>query len=375
MTINSVAVTLLIGPGVPVPAPDFLIDALTSVKVMSRIGAEPSGFELKFDVPKDSPLVPLFMLSGGGMIPLFRVLLIVTLSGRRHALIDGIATQTQIAPSTTGPATLTVQGKDMTAAMDKIPFDGLPYPAMPLAARVALILAKYAFLGLIPKVIPALDAPPIPTSHIPRHKGSDLAYVRGLAKEAGYLFRMEPGPVIGTTFAYWGPEIRVGLPQPALTIDSGAADNLDSLSFAFDKDGTEIPVVFIQNQQTRAPIPIPIPNEIPFLPPLGLVPPLPPKITLMKDTAHLSPISALVRGFAYAAQHSKAVTGEGKVDVLRYRHVLKPGAPVGVRGAGLIFDGLHFVESVTTNLSSKEFKQDFSLSRNGLLPTTPKVLV
>ena len=37
-----------------------------------------------------------------------------------------------------------------------------------------------------------------------------------------------------------------------------------SLSFRFDKDGTEIPIVFIHNQLTKAPIPIPIPGQIPF---------------------------------------------------------------------------------------------------------------
>ncbi|MEA3048091.1 MAG: hypothetical protein QOJ53_2423, partial [Sphingomonadales bacterium] len=54
---------------------------------------------------------------------------------------------------------------------------------------------------------------------------------------------------------------------------------------------------------------------------------------------------------------------------------LKAGLTVGVRGAGLAFDGLHFVESVTSNLTPKSFKQDFSLSRNGLLPTIPRVSV
>lgn len=373
--IKDVTLTLMMGPGVPLPAPRFVIEALQSVKVTSEATDNPSGFELEFAVDKNSPLVPMFMLSGGAMIPLFRILLIVTLGGAPQTLIDGVATQTQVAPSTTGPARLTVQGKDMTAAMDKLPFDGMPFPAMPPAARVLLILAKYAFLGVIPKVIPSLDAPPIPTRRIPRQQGTDLNYVRALAEEAGYMFRMQPGPAVGTTFAYWGPEIRSGVPQSALTIDSGAADNVESLSFRFDKDGTEIPVVFIQNQMTKAPIPIPIPSSIPFLPPLGLVPPLPPKVNLMKDTGHLSPIAALVRGFAYAARHSKALTGSGTLDVLRYGRPLKAGAPVGVRGAGLAFDGLHFVESVTSTLSKGSFKQDFSLSRNGLLPTTPRVPV
>ena len=43
---------------------------------------------------------------------------------------------------------------DITAAMDFIEFNGLPYPAMPIEARVAFILAKYVILGVVPLVIP-----------------------------------------------------------------------------------------------------------------------------------------------------------------------------------------------------------------------------
>ncbi|WP_380874668.1 hypothetical protein ACFB49_00510 [Sphingomonas sp. DBB INV C78] len=374
--IGGLTLSLLMGPGVPLPAPRFVLDALQSVKVTAESTDTQSGFELTFAIEKDSPLISLFLLSGSVSIPLFRVLLIATLSGRPETLIDGVATQTQIVPGGKhGSATLTVQGKDLSAAMDVLPFDGLPYPAMPPVARVALVLAKYAFLGIIPKLIPSLEEPPIPTDRIPRHKGSDLSYVRKLAEEAGYLFRMEPGPTPGTSFAYWGPEIRIGTPQPALTVDSDAADTAENLSFRFDKEGTELPIVFIQNQQTRAPIPIPIPSSIPFLPPLGLVPPLPPKITPLSDTAQLSPVQALVRGFAYAARHSNAVQGSGTLDVLRYGRLLRPGGPVGVRGAGLAFDGLHYVERVTSNLTRTSFKQDFALSRSGLLPSTGSVVV
>lgn len=372
--IKGLNLTLLIGPGVPLPAPRFVLDALESVKVTSESGGGQSGFELSFSIEKNSPLIGLFMLSGGAAIPLFRVLLVATLNGRSEPLIDGVASQTQIAPGSGGrPAMLAVQGKDLSAAMDILPFDGLPYPAMPPVARVLLILAKYAFLGVIPKTVPTLDEPPLPTERIPRHQGSDLSYIRALAENAGYIFRMEPGPTPGTSFAYWGPEIHMGVPQPALTIDSGHADNLESLSFRYDKDGTEIPVVFIHNRQTGVPIPIPIPGEIPFMPPLGLVPPLPPKVTPLNDTAQLSPVGALVRGFGYAARHSKAVQGSGRLDVLRYRRLLRAGAPVGVRGAGLAFDGLHYVERVTSNLTRQSFMQDFSLTRSGLLPTTGSV--
>jgi hypothetical protein len=48
---------------------------------------------------------------------------------------------------------------------------------------------------------------------------------------------------------------------------------------------------------------------------------------------------------------------------------------VGVRGAGIAYDGLYYVNSVTDNLKRGEYKQSFSLSRDGLISPTPVVPV
>ena len=47
---------------------------------------------------------------------------------------------------------------------------------------------------------------------------------------------------------------------------------------------------------------------------------------------------------------------------------------VGVRGAGLAYDGMYYVESVTHSLKRGEYKQNFTLSRDGLISQTPVVL-
>jgi hypothetical protein len=259
--------------------------------------------------------------------------------------------------------------------MDIIQLDGLPYPAMPPAVRVLVALAKYAALGVIPLVIPSvLEDVPIPIDRIPRHQGTDLGYITALAHDVGYVFYIDPGPVPGTSKAYWGPEIRIGAPQHALNVSLDEPhNNVQSLSFTFDKERKELPVVFIQEPTTKVPIPIPIPDITPLNPPLGVVPPLPPKITFLNDTAKLNPLAAAMRGLAYAGQHSDAVFGTGSLDVSRYGHVLQARKLVGVRGAGEAFDGLHYVKSVTSTMTRGSFMQSFSLARNGLLSTLPAV--
>jgi len=42
---------------------------------------------------------------------------------------------------------------------------------------------------------------------------------------------------------------------------------------------------------------------------------------------------------------------------------------------GMEFDGLYYVKSVTSTLKQGEFKQRFSLTRNGLISITPVVPV
>jgi hypothetical protein len=370
-----VRLQLLMGPGVPIPAPREVIDAVQEVKVESNSGETQSGFEITFKVSNRSPLQTLFLLTGGSAIPIFRVVIAVTLRGAATVLMDGVMTNHELRSDGGPTSSLAVKGKDLTALMDVIPLDGLPYPAMPPAVRVLVAVGKYAAFGVVPLVIPSvLEDVPIPIDRIPRHQGTDYAYVKSLAEEVGYVFYIDPGPVPGMSKAYWGPEIRIGAPQPALNVAlDGPHNNVKSLSFTFDKERKELPVVYIQEPASKAPIPIPIPDITPLSPPLGAVPPLPPKITFLNNTAKLNPLVAAMRGLAYAGQHSDAVFGTGSLDVARYGHVLRARALVGVRGAGEAFDGLHYVSSVTSTFKRGEFTQAFQLARNGLLSTLPAV--
>lgn len=370
---SAVDLSLFIGP-VPIPAPQEVVQALVHARVECGSGDAQSGFELTFDLPIRSPLRTLFLLTGGGSLPLMRVVLVVTINGQAQSLIDGVTTNVEMQPGDGGVAKLVVKGKDLSALMDIIELPGIPFPAMPPSARVLLCLAKYAALGVIPLVIPSiLDIPPLPMQKIPQQRGSDYAYVKRLAAEAGYVFYLEPGPAPGTSKAYWGPEIRVGEAQPALTTGMDAQTNVEKLSFNFDKERKSIPIVFFQESTTKVPIPVPIPDITPLNPPLGLIPPLPPKIEKLDATAHLSAPEALMAGLAYASQHSDSVFGDGQLDVAKYGRLLKSRSLVGVRGAGVPFDGLYYVKSVTHEIERGAYKQSFTLARNGLVSTFPTV--
>ena len=371
--LSSAYLTLLAGP-LPLPVPKPVVDAVTSVQVTTH-ATEPSAFQITFTLADTSPLQALFLLAPVSPVMQIRIVLFVTMNYLPQVLIDGIITHHQIGPATaSGYSTLTVSGEDLTAVMKLITLPGLPYPAMPAEARVALILAKYAAYGVVPLVVPSIVPDiPIPVERIPTQQGNDYDYLRMLAEAAGYVFYLDPGPLPGMTTAYWGPEIKFGIPQPALSINMDAWTNVDSLSFTYEPDKSTLPIVFIQDPITKAPIPIVIPPVTPLNPPLGIFVPVPSTTDLMTETSKLDPGLALLLGMARASRSADVVSGSGTLDVVRYGQVLKARQLVGVRGAGPAFDGLHYVDSVTHTLSKGQYKQSFTLKRNALIANTPVV--
>jgi hypothetical protein len=365
---------LMIGPGVPIPVPREVLDALVSVEVTSNTESA-SVFQLTFTLSTRSPLHTLFLVAGGAGIPMIRVVIIVVTRGGTEVLMDGVMTHHQVSGGDAGGhATLTITGEDLSKVMTYLPFDGLPYPAMPPNIRVLTILAKYAVLGIVPLVIPPLIMDiALPTEQIDRQNGNDLDYIRCLADGVGYEFYVDPGPLPLQSTAYWGPSIRVGAPQPALNINMDSETNVESMDFKFDPEEPVLPVVMIYPKMLKVGIPIPIPAVNPLAPPMGLVPPIPKKVEIDRESARKNPGVALLAAFSRAARTADAAQVTGTLNVARYGRILKSRRTVGVRGAGLAFDGLYYVRSVKHSIQRGEYKQDFTLVRNGLISTLPRV--
>ena len=366
---------LMIGPGVPVPVGKDVLEALTSVSVTSNTQGA-SVFQLTFTLSTRSPLHTLFLIGGGSQLPIVRVVILVIINGMPDVLMDGVVTHQQVGGGEGSQSTLTITGEDLSKLMGYIPLDGLPYPAMPANVRVMAMLAKYMIFGIVPVVLPAIIPDvPIPTEEIPRQQGTDLDYIKYLAELSGYEFYVDPGPLPLQSTAYWGPSIRIGVPQPALNTNMDAETNVESMSFGFDAEDATLPVVMIFPKELKVGIPIPIPNVNPLSPPLGLIPPIPKNIEIDRDSARRNPAQAILAALARASQSADAATASGTLDVARYGRVLKSRKLVGVRGAGTAFDGLYFVKSVTHSIKRGEYKQNFSLVRNGLVSITPRVPV
>lgn len=372
---GSIQLSLLIGPGMPVPALADVINALDSVQVTSS--TDSSGFQLSFKIGKKS-LLETTLLPAGYFDPIItRVIIIATVNGLPNVLMDGVVTRQEISPSNdVGKSTLTITGEDLSRMMDLVEMPFMRFPAMPVVARVYAILGKYAVLGIAPVAIPPI-VPDMtnPLEELPSQNGTDLAYIRELAYKCGYVFYVEPGPLPGSSIAYFGPDIRIPAPQPALNVNMDALTNVESLSFSLDGTAKKIVVITIMEPFTKKiPIQIPLPNLSILRPPLGARPTVPSKLEFAEGMASLTPDAAMNFGLRMLLSANDSVTGSGSLDVLRYGRVLRSRMLVGVRGAGLAYDGLYYVNSVTHNIKHGEYKQNFNLSRDGLISNTPAVL-
>jgi hypothetical protein len=372
---SSFTLMLMMGPKIAVPVPQAITDALTSVSVTVSSG-QASGFQLSFAVSKNS-VINQMLIPAGFFDPGIRVIIVVIMNGTPHVLMDGIITRQDLTQANEpGASTLNITGEDLSLLMN-LKAVSMCYPALTAEARVAVICLNYLIYGMIPVPVPTLLVDvPNPIDKIPVQPGmTDLAYLKALADEVGYVFYVEPGPVPGTNIAYWGPQIRVGLPQPALSVNMDAETNVESMSFSFDGLSRTQLTVAIQEPFTKISISIPIPDIGLLRPPLAARPAIALREEPLDESAALNPIQAALLGMSRSATASDAITAQGKLDVLRYGHILKARQLVSVRGAGVAYDGFYYVNSVTHEIKRGEYKQSFQLARDGLISLSPLVPV
>jgi hypothetical protein len=370
-------VTLYLGPAIAIPAPAPIVEALTAIEVTQDANGR-DGFQLTFTIGRGGILgaIDYPLLANPLLRPFSRVVIQVWSGVIPQVIMDGFITNHQITPSNQpGQSTLTVTGEDMRVVMDLREFC-LPYP-MPVEARVALILAKYAiYLGAPPIIIPAIVPDvPLPIERIPIHAGTDLAYVEELARRTDYVFYIEPTPIPMVNIAYWGPENRLSIPQAALSVNLGAETNVDSFNTQYN---ALIPsTVLGAVQEKRSGAIVPIATFTSLRPPLAPLPAMLVQQPYVRSTLPQESGSDVIQAFARAQsatnQSADALTASGQLNVSRYGNILRARRLVGVRGAGWLLDGFYYVKRVTHSIKKGEYKQSFSLVREGFGSISPIV--
>jgi hypothetical protein len=369
--ISGASLSLFVGPVIPAPLAPDLLGAVEQVSVTVQDGAR-SGFQIVLVAGRDrregredvGALHDRTFKIGN------RVQITAALAGRRYVLMDGIVTHLALAPAAEPNASrLTVTGEDLGVMLDLVEVQ-LEFPGMSDSMIATVLLAPLAALGVVPLVVPepAMIVTP-PTRSVPQRNGTFLAILTEMAERWGYTFYVQPGPSRGTSTAYWGPPIRAGVPQRALTWRMGGASDVGSISF--QSDGTKPKQVFGLVQEERLNLPIPViglpytgqpmaatPAYVGNLPFLG--------VKRLSDDDGGKVLAALWRATGEVFRSTKgAVTASGEVDVAHYGSALAARGLVDVRGVGRTMDGTWYVQSVTHTIARGNWKQSFTLEREG----------
>ncbi|MGV9456387.1 hypothetical protein [Streptomyces sp. NPDC003635] len=356
---------LWLGATVPRPAPPSVLHALTSAEVTAD-REKGDGFQLAFSLVKDRTLdFPL--LREPLLAPGTRLVIGVLTGIVPHILMDGTLTHQQVSGDT-----LTLTGQDVIGGVMSLEQRDDTFENQSDSTIATRIIARYARFGLLPDVT---QTPYVPLSvnHTPQQHETDHAFLERIAKRNGFVFYVAP-LTLGVNTAHWGPENRLGLPQPALSKDMGSMSNVKSLSFSFDALEPVQPQGVFTDPFFKLSLPIPALPSL-KIPPLAASPAPALRSTKLRTTPGKDAATAATALLATATAAPNAVSGEGELDTAVYGHVLRPRRLVGVRGCGLSLDGLYLVDSVTHKLARGEYTQRFRISREGLGTTTPGVPV
>ena len=368
MAVLSAVLTLLVGPAVPVPASPALLEALEQVEVTTSDRGR-SGFQLRFAAGRSGPaeLADYPLLAGSDLNVFDRVVVMITFGGgTRQVLMDGVVTHRELTPGTLpGTGMLTITGEDVSVMMD-LEERVAEHPSQDEASIATALIGRYSRYGLVADVVrPSSAEAPAASERVPVQRGTDLAYLQQMGRRFGHVFYLVPGPRPASSTAYWGPPVRTGTPQPALSVDLGAETNV--VQIAFRANGLGPTRVTGQNQDPRTGSAAEVSSQGSTRTTLAAAPDWqnPNVRTTLFCESGLSTSQALARAQGAADDSSDSVTVTGTVDTLRYAHLLMARGLAGLRGAGRAHDGLYYVQRVTHRISVGEYLQDFVLTRDG----------
>jgi hypothetical protein len=367
MADQGIRLQLLLGSSLK-PASYDVMDALVDVEVRNN-DRERDGLQLTFQLGRGRTARDFALSADGALDPPGKICIAVIIQGQRYVLINGLITEQQSQPSNQpGGSRLIVTGEDLGLNMDQHE-KSVVNRNMPDSSIVATILGNYS--DLTPDIRTTSDTP-AEVRRVVTQQATDLAFVRELASRNNFVFCTEPTSTPGRSVAYWGPKERKGEPaQPALNMNMGSFTNVDQLSFQFQALKPVTPKARIIEPLTGMTLEVPAPNLL--SPGFASNPAKPLRSTIQRDTANMDMLQAGLKCLSAAAAGANAVEGTGELDTARYGYVLRSRHTVNVRGAGVANDGKYYVKQVTHRIRRGEYKQSFSLEREGRGATKARI--
>lgn len=199
-------------------------------------------------------------------------------------------------------------------------------------------------------------------------RGSDLAFLRRLARRNGFELFFESDPTTGKVTGHFHKPRLSDQPQPDLALAFGESRNVKTLEANYDAlrpTTAEAYGVALADKSAQSAT-----STSASLEQLGATAVLaelsPPPKALLARAGAFNDAELQARAQAAADASSWAISLSGEVDVTAYQAILRARRTVLVKGAGSRYSGTYYVASVLHTLTRDSYSQKFQLQRNAL---------
>ncbi len=276
----------------------------------------------------------------------------VDLDGTAYTF-DGLAVEATWHITTTGAPTIDVRALDRTAAMD-LEEKVTAWPGASDSSIATSILAAYGFTARVDETPAGFD----PDVHTVVQRGTDWAFLRGLAERWGYHAFLEASDT-GIT-GHFRRIDTTSAPQAELSLAFGGqaeeAEVRVDLAGGHRVEGASLAPLADREQTASAELPDPPMGTTP----LGAV-----------GTALLAPgdVPGVLDPSGASTAHARAASQVARLDVTLgpgAEVLLRAGRPVLVSGLGSRLSGRWLVERVRHTLTTERHTQHVALTRDAL---------
>lgn len=351
------------------PADDSFYTALTSVEVEENVDL-PGAVELRLPVSRDDD-GELTFVSDSRLKPFVNIAVVASLDDQPdECIFDGfvLSHKTHLERGITA-STVRVWGQDSSWLMN-LEEKVKEWVDVTDGAVANAIFGDY---GMTPASENTSDDSPSHTEsgHSLMQRGSDIQFLRMLAKRSGKLVRVACGSTPGQRTGYFAKPSLDGDPAVTLLLNDLEGWNTAALDFEWDvsrPSQSDARQALFNDDTPEGVDAAPTESGLTLLDERGLeaFSGKPMKVLLATQVDDAGEL--MQRAQALLRESGWFVRCEGETDVARLNAILRAGTVVMVNGVGSLHSGKYYVWSVRHTITQNDHKMRFVLVRNAMGP-------
>ncbi len=261
-----------------------------------------------------------------------------------------------------GESTLEVVAMDPTVLMN-LEEKVRAWPDMADSDIADTIFGEYGFSTQVEQTQPTRQE----VDHTTMQRGTDIQFLRELARRNGYECYVELNPDSGEVEGHFHPPRVDETHQGVLSVNMGTATNVNRFNGQYDMlrpvtaQATNVEIGDQEDQSADIDE-----SSLENLGEQAATSQSQPRRVLLRNTGLSETGELQTYAQAVVDRSAFAIRAEGELSTITYRDILRAKRPVNVRGAGRQFSGTYYVAKVLHRISGEGYTQEFTLRRNAL---------